>query len=110
MAVQAEGTQTAVISTEHTLATVTADGVYVLNVDCAEMTDGTTPDILRIRLYSRARSISTERLVEVYELIGAQGKPLFTVVPRVEMTGNFRATIEQTQGTGRNYPWSIVTP
>lgn len=104
------GSQTATISTEHTLATVTDAGVYIANIDLAAMQDGATPDITRIRIYSKARSADSERLVEVYEIIGAQGKPLFSIVPRVEAVANYRVTLEQIQGTGRAYPWSIVSP
>jgi len=104
------GSQTATINTEHTLATITAAGVYVCNIDLAAMVDAATPDITRIRVYSKARAADPERLLEVYEFIGAQGKPLFSIVPRVEAVSNYRVTLEQIQGTGRAYPWSIVSP
>lgn len=107
-AVNTSGSQTATVSTEHTLATVTSAGVFQLAVDLAAMTDGTTPDITRIRIYSKARSADTERLVEVYEFIGSQGKPLFFTIPLIQAVSNYRVTLQQIQGTGRAYPWAVL--
>lgn len=108
VAVQTSGSQTASISTEHDLATITTAGVFQLAVDMANMADGTTPDILTIKAYGKARSSDTERLMETWEFIGAQGKPLWRSNPEVS-PHYIRYTLTQGQGTGRAFPWAVYT-
>ncbi len=109
VSVKTSGSQTATISTEHDLATISSDpGVYQLVVDLANLADGTTPDIVELRTYGKARSSDTERLMEVWSFVGAQGKPLFRSNPEINPHYN-RYTLKQTQGTGRAFPWAIYT-
>ncbi|MGH3946351.1 MAG: hypothetical protein ACRDSI_15080 [Pseudonocardiaceae bacterium] len=56
----AGGSQTATIGTEHTLATVTDPGMYVLRTDLADMVAG---DVVELRVYAKARTTDTERLM-----------------------------------------------
>lgn len=104
--VNASGSQTCTISTEHTLATVTAAGTYQLALDLAELVDAATPDILTVRLYTKCRSSDTERLSESWEFIGAQGKPNWRSNPELS-PHHVRFTITQSQGTGRAIPWAV---
>lgn len=106
LSVNTSGSQTATISTEHALATVTAANVLTLAIDVAAMTGGATPDILEIREYGKARTGDTERLLKTYSLVGAQVETLFMTIPRTS-PHHMRFTITQTQGTGRAYPWAI---
>lgn len=106
VAVKTSGSQTATVTTEHTLATVTDAGTYQLVVDVAAMTNGSTPDLTELREYGKARSSDTERLIKVYSLIGAQYETLFVGIPRLS-PHHYKATLLQTQGTGRAYPWAI---
>lgn len=106
VAVKTSGSQTAVISTEHDLATITDPGVYQLVLDLANLANGTTPDILEVRLYGKARSSDTERLMEVWSFIGAKASPLWRSHPEMSPHSN-RWTIKQTQGTGRAIPWAV---
>jgi hypothetical protein len=101
---KASGTQTATLDTEHTLTTITDAGVYVLKVDTANLANGET---LRLRIYTKCLSDGTERLA--YEAIykHAQGVPMKYSVPVAENI-SFRATLLQSGGTGRNYPWAIL--
>lgn len=102
------GSQTCTIGTEHTLATITAAGCYVGKLDLANMADGSTPDILEIRWYSKARSGDTERLVKVVSLTGAQGEPLFETLP-CSTDCHWKFTIKQTAGSaGRAIPWNAL--
>lgn len=105
-AVKTSGSQTATITTEHTLATVTDAGTYELNVDVSAMVGGTTPDIVVIREYGKARSSDTERLIKAYTLVGAQTETLIKTVPRIS-PHHFKVTLTQTQGTGRAFPWAV---
>ena len=108
VAVKTSGSQTCTISTEHTLATVTDAGVYQLALDLNALADGATPDILVVAAYGKARSSDTERLMETWEFVGSQGKPLWRSNPEVS-PHSYKVTIKQTQGTGRAVPWAIYT-
>jgi len=100
------GSQTATISTEHTLSTPTSPGTYVLTVDAANLAAG---DVLELRCYGKARSGDTERLL--YR--GTYGPaplaaPLLQSLPIV--TPHYaRFTLKQTAGTGRAFPWATYT-
>lgn len=104
VAVNTSGSQTATISTEHTLATVSAAGVYVLAVDLANLVAN---DIVVLSIYGKARTGDTERLLHrgLYGPI-AVGTPLVQSVPLVS-PHHFKATLTQTAGTGRAFPWAI---
>lgn len=108
VAVNTSGSQTATVPTEHTLATITTPGVFQLAVDLANMVDGSTPDIVQIKIYGKARTGDTERLMEVWEFIGAQGKALWRSNPEVS-PHYYKATLNQLQGTSRAFPWAIYT-
>lgn len=101
------GSQTATLDTEHTLATISnAAGVYSLWVDLSAMLGGTSPDITRIKVYSNARTTDTERLVDIYQFKGVQGRPLMRSLI-FETPHDLKVTLEQTDGTGRAYPWEL---
>lgn len=104
VAVNTSGSQTATISTEHTLDTVTGALVLVLAVDLAAMAAG---DEVELRVYGKARSADTERLLHrgTYGPIPSP-TPLVMSVPIVS-PHHFKATLKQTAGTGRAFPWAI---
>lgn len=108
VSVNTSGSQTATISTEHTLATITTAGVFQLAVDLAAMTDGSTEDRVTIRVYGKARSSDTERLMEQWEFTGSQAKPLFRTNPEIS-PHHYKVTLRQDQGTGRAFPWAVYT-
>jgi hypothetical protein len=102
--VNTSGSQTATISTEHTLATVATAGVFLLVVDLATLVAG---DVVELRVYGKARSSDTERLLHR----GTYGpsplaSPLVMSVPLVS-PHHLKATLKQTDGTGRAFPWAI---
>jgi len=101
----ASGTQTATITTEHTLATDTTNKVYVLKVDLAAMVNG---DILELRLYSKILTGGTERLAYVAVYAHAQGVPAVYSPPLPEDI-SCKATLKQTAGTGRAFPWALLS-
>lgn len=101
---QADGSQTAVISTEHTLATVTADGTYVLYVDTNNMVNG---DEVELRVKYKVRSTGTTREMQVAYYAHAQGQPVKASIP-VASINECVFTLKQTAGTGRVFPWEIV--
>lgn len=103
VSVKTSGSQTATLDTEHALATITDAGVYVLAVDAAALASG---ESLRLCLYGKARSSDTERLVYQAAFSNAQTEPLKESVPVVS-PHHLRATLTQSGGTGRSYPWAI---
>ncbi|MGH3987825.1 MAG: hypothetical protein ACRDTZ_10955 [Pseudonocardiaceae bacterium] len=102
------GSQTATISTEHTLATVTDPGIYVLRVDINALAVG---DIVELRVYAKCRNATdSERLKDgpaIYGPIVPDSK-LPDSIP-VLATGHYKATLKQTAGTGRAFPWVILS-
>jgi len=103
--VAASGSQTATISTEHTLDTITTAGTYVLVVDTAAMVLG---DRLVLRVYGKCRSTDTERLCQRATYSHVQYQALVRSLPEMS-PHHFRVTLEQQAGTGRAFPWAIYS-
>lgn len=101
--VQTSGSQTAVLTTEHVLATVTAAGTYVLAVDAANLVNG---EELQLRIYGKARTGDTERLIYSSTIAHAQVEPL-RISPGLPSPHHLKATLKQSGGTGRVFPWAI---
>jgi len=74
-----DGSQTATISTEHTLATITADGSYQLQVNMSNLALG---DVLIVREKLKVRSVGTTALIESYRYSHVQASPIKTFIPR----------------------------
>jgi hypothetical protein len=104
----AEGTQTATIGTEHTLATDTTNNTYVFVVDAGAMVDAATPDLVELRIYTIVRSAGTERLAYLVSYLGSQASPQKYSVP-VPADISIKCTLKQTQGTGRAFPWKLLS-
>lgn len=104
--VNTSGSQTCTISTEHTLATLTSAGVYQLALDLNAIVGGSTPDILEVRVYGKARSSDTERRMDLHTFVGTQSDPLVLCKPIIS-PHHYKVTITQTQGTGRAVPWAV---
>jgi hypothetical protein len=98
------GTQTATLDTEHTLDTETGAGVYVLVVDTANMANG---DVVILRLKTKALTGATSRLAYQATYANVQGEPNKYSIP-VPVDTEIIATLEQTDGTGRNFPWNLL--
>ena len=98
-----DGSQTAVISTEHTIGTITTSGSFVIGVDASALALG---DELIIRAKLKVRSVGTTRLAYEATYSHAQGEPVILSIP-VASTNEIVFTLEQTAGTGRAFPWEI---
>ena len=108
MIIEASGTQTAVISTEHTLADLTNTRTYVAYADVSNMVSG---DSLELRVYTKVLSGSTLRCLYYQLLTDAQtanGGQLQVAIP-VPSDQEFKFTLKQTAGTGRAYDWKVVS-
>lgn len=99
-----DGSQTAVIDTEHTLDTITVAGSYVLTVDSINMVIG---DELILRIKSKVRSVGTTRLAYIARYSHGQDTPVILSIP-IASPHEFVATLEQVAGTGRVFNWEIV--
>jgi len=85
------------------LSTVTDAGIYQLVVDVANLVDGET---LELRVHGKARTGDTERLEQFITVIHTQTIDLVRLLPTIS-PHSVRATLEQTGGTGRAFPWAI---
>ena len=101
--VKTSGDQTAILGTEHTLATVTDAGTYQLIVDAVLLANGET---LTLRIYGKAHSDETERLMWEANFSHALTIDLLASVPIVS-PHHMKVTLEQNGGTGRAYPWAV---
>ena len=101
--IKTEGSQSATLDTEHTLATVTDSGTYVLVVDLANMVNN---DRLILRIKTKLTSGDTSQLAYEATYAHAQSRDNVYSVP-VPSPIEFVATLEQTDGTGRTYIWAI---
>lgn len=100
------GSQTATISTEHTLNTTTpetTDGVFQFMVDLTNMATG---DVVEIRVKEKVQSTGTQRQVWLATYAHAQVSPI-AVSPSLILLHGWDLTLTQTAGTGRAFPWSI---
>lgn len=98
------GTQTAVIDTEHTLDTETTAGVYVLVVDTNNMVDG---DVVILRIKTKNQSGSTSRLAYIKTFSHVQIE-INKYSPAIPVDTEIVCTLEQTDGTGRNFDWNLL--
>lgn len=100
----ANGTQAATISTEHSLTQQTGIGIYVLVVDTAAMASG---DTLVVRLKTKVLSEGTSRITQEITMTGAQTVPNWRSEP-IPVDVEIIATLLQSAGTGRSYPWKLL--
>jgi hypothetical protein len=105
---EASGTQTATIGTEHTLggAAITTAKVFTLVVDCAAMVNG---DITELRIYSTVLTAGTERLLYGPITIRDAMIPPILISPPVPSDISVKFTLKQTAGTGRAFPWKVLS-
>lgn len=110
LTLHASGTQTAVVTTEHSLTTAATAGVYEFFVDPAAMLDG---DVLELRIKARVLAAGTVRVVYLATYSGAQPvddmiKVSVPFANDLVEAGAVDFTLKQTFGTGRNFPWKVI--
>src|SRR4030042_3913520 len=102
VASSASGTQAATLDTEHTLATKTTPGVYVLVVDTSNMVNG---DIVIFRIKTKNQSGKSSILAYLATYANAQSDDQKYRIP-VPVDTEIACTLQQTDGTGRNSDWN----
>lgn len=105
LAVVNSGTQSATLDTEHTLDNDTTGKTYVLAVDLGAMLSG---DITVLRIKTKVLSGGTLRLAYSATYAHVQAEPIVYSVP-VPANIEIECSLEQTDGTGRSYPWSLLS-
>lgn len=90
-------------ASEQDLSTQTSANVWVLAVDTANMAGG---DEMLLRIYGKARTGDTERLIYQGRFIHVQSDPL-KLSPPIATPHHFRATLQRIAGTDRAYPWEL---
>lgn len=105
VAVESSGTQTAVIGTEHTLASPTTAKTRQLVVDLTNLANG---DTVELRVQRKVLSTGTVRTWQTAVFSHAQASPVVLSVPCPSPHGA-TFTLRQTAGTARSYDWSVET-
>lgn len=101
---KAHATQTATLDTEHTLSTQTDGGVYVLVVNTYNLANG---DVVILRIKTKAVHDSTSRLAYMATYANAQSEFVKYSIP-VPVDSEIICTLEQTDGTGRDFEWNLL--
>lgn len=107
--VNASGTQTATVTTEHTLVTISTAVRVLYTVDVSAMA---AADVLELRVKKPVLSGGTARtaVYVMYTDASYVDDALKICIPIVidSVAGNASFTLKQTVGTGRAFPWSVV--
>jgi phosphoribosylformylglycinamidine (FGAM) synthase-like enzyme len=98
-----EDVQTATVTTEHDLFTVTDAGIYVLAVDLAELING---DAVTLRVKTKLTTGDTLQLAYDGHYTHAQAR-LNVFSPPVPSPIEIVGTLEQTAGTSRDFIWAL---
>lgn len=102
----ASGTQTATINTEHSLSTQTTAATYVFMTNLTNMVNG---DIVELRIKTKVLTGDTAEVIYHAMFTHDQGAEAIVASPPVVSMFSIEATLKQTAGTGRAFPWSLVT-
>lgn len=101
----ASGTQAATVTTEHTLTTQTTAYNAALTVDLSAMVNG---DEVELRIKTKVLSGGTSREFWYSVYAHVQGQPNIITDP-VTSDIEIVATLKQTTGTGRSFPWKLIS-
>jgi hypothetical protein len=104
-ALSSSGTQAATVGTEHTLATDTTVATFYYEVDLTNMALG---DIVELRIYTMTLAAGT--LHVAWKSTYGPSPPVAAIAPSPSQPSDqsIRATLKQTAGTSRNFPWKLL--
>ena len=107
---QGSGTQSATVTTEHTLLDVAVAGTFTLHIDSVNMVAG---DSLELRIYQIVLTGGTRRVAYFQSYFGAQSaddlvKISVPISNELTDSGSLRFTLKQATGTSRNFPWKVL--
>jgi hypothetical protein len=101
--VSSNGTQTAVVGTEHTLFNPTTNKWFSGWVDLTNMT---STDTVEIRIYVIAKTAGSYIIYTIDSFTGVQTEPLYHA-PSLPSDIGYKCTLKQTAGTARTYDWKF---
>ncbi len=100
--VDASGSQTAVINTEHILDSPTTNATYVFEVDTVNLVNG---DLVELRCYDMVDGSNFRQMWKgTYQHVQIN---IAKASPPLAVTTQAKFTLKQTAGTGRIFPWSV---
>lgn len=102
---ESEGTQTAVVGTEHTLAAPTTNKTRVIRVNCRNLANGDA-----VEIYIKTKVIASDPLTvqQVMTYANLMGSPVIESIPiSSDLGATF--TLKQTTGTARSFSWKVLT-
>lgn len=99
------GSQTAVIGTEHVLATITTGKTCVLTVDLVNLAAG---DTLELRAKVKVLTGSTAKEAYLETFVGDQAQDVFLSIP-IPAKWSVAFTLKQTVGTSRVFDFTVLT-
>lgn len=97
------GSQTATISTEHSIATPTTAGTYIFGVDTSNLALG---DLLELRIYDKVDGTNYRQVWKATYQHAQINNAKFSPPWPLSGAGS-KMTLKQTAGTGRVFPWSV---
>lgn len=100
-----KGTQSAVISTEHTLAQNSGANGFQFSVDTSNMVNG---DVLELRVYRIINATPIQLAVGTFSNVQASVLKEYKITASQGITNGIKVTLKQTAGTGRNYDWELL--
>lgn len=106
---EASGTQTAVIGTEHVLATIATAKTFVAVVRIAPIV---ASEYVQLRVRRRVLSGGPTDVIfsKTYSWLEAAIRQAVTLPVDASGGGRYEVTLRQLNGTGRDFPWAIETP
>ena len=106
---ESSGSQTATVTTEHTLATIITQKTFVLTVDCSNLVAGEYVE-LKVKRDARSADITRTIHTRIVSWLEASVTPIIAMPPVPAGGGEFVCTLKQLNGTSRAFPWAIDTP
>lgn len=105
---ESSGTQTATLTTEHTLSTLTGSKMYQAVVDCNALVD---TEIVTVRIKTKVLTGGVTRIVQTitFNAQDASINPILLAAPLLS-DQEYVVTLEQNNGTGRAFPWKVLSP
>lgn len=99
------GSQACTVTTEHTLDTETAAGIYQAEFNLTTCVNG---DAFRIRVYKKTITGDTAEVVYDTMYANDQGANCQIVTPPWISNFSTSISITQTTGTSRTIPWNLI--
>jgi hypothetical protein len=105
---EASGTQSATVTTEHTLSTLTVNKTLYPVIDIDALVAG---EYVEIKVKTKALSGGTSRTVKsgVFSWMDGDINPCVDLPPVVS-DQEYILTLKQLTGTSRSFPWKIMSP